>query len=85
LLVSKRIFTIKIYFLSKFITGLKHFSDLVKQNTCEIFSREIYEAQATVSQMYYAPLRVTLVFPRVPGPDDTDFDWSHESEAFLFP
>lgn len=35
--------------------------------------------------MYYAPLRVALAPPRVPGSDDTDFDWSHEGEAFLFP
>lgn len=52
-----------------------------------VFLREIYEAYAIHCRRraYYAPLRAALAPPRVPGPDDTDFDWSHEGEAFLFP
>lgn len=76
---------------SRFIAKLKdrRFNDEIKHmlRVKNIYIREIHEIHTSFTiagTMYYASLRVAPAPPRVPDPGDTDFDWSHGGEAFLF-
>lgn len=70
-----------------FIAKLKdRWFNEIKHMLYKIYIRKIYETYAIYYHryhMYCASLRVAP--PRVPGPaGDTDFNWSHGGEAFLF-